>query len=107
MKAVKIQELPRDNASRLAIYDAICQHAKETGTPGITDDELFERVIGRLRVLVPRELHLAGDRAYVNEKVDACVHAGIIVAGYDNGQRHLTPGQPPLVRYPDGNIHDY
>ena len=33
-KAVKIQELPRDNASRLAIYDAICEHAEETGTPG-------------------------------------------------------------------------
>ena len=106
-KTVKIQELPRDNASRLAIYDAICQHAKETGTPGITDDELFERVIGRLRVLVPRELHIGGDRAYVDEKVDACVQAGIIVAGYDNGQRFLTPGQPPHARYPDGKIREY
>lgn len=106
-KTVKIQELPRDNASRLAIYDAICQHAKDTGTPEITDDELFELVIGRLRVLVPRELHLAGDRPYVDEKIDACVQAGIIVSTYDNGRRLLTRGQPPLVRYPDGNIRDY
>jgi hypothetical protein len=106
-KAAKIQELPRDNASRLAIYDAICQYEKEAGAPGITDDELFEGVIGRLRVLVPRELHLAGDRAYVDEKVDACLQAGIIIADYDNGQRLLTPGQPPLVRYPDGTIRDY
>lgn len=107
MKRAVIQELPRDNASRLAIYDAICQHAKETGAPAITDDELFERVIGRLRVLVPRELHLTGDRAYVDEKVDACLQAGIIAARYDNGQRLLTPSQPPPVRYPDGNIRDY
>jgi hypothetical protein len=106
-KAVKIQELPRDNASRLAIYDAICQHAKETGTPEITDDELFERVIGRLRVLVPRELHLAGERPYVDEKIAVCVQAGIIVATHDNGRRLLTRGRPPLVRYPDGQIRDY
>jgi hypothetical protein len=101
-KAVKIRELPRDNASRLAIYDAICEHAT-----GITDDELFERVIGRLRVLVPRELHLAGDRAYVDAKIDACVRDEIIVARYDNGRRLLTAGRPPQVRYPDGEIGDY
>ena len=65
-------------------------------------------MIGRLRVLVPRELHLVGDRAYVNEKVDACLEAGIIVARSDNGQRLLAlTDQPPLVRYPDGEVRDY
>lgn len=106
-KTAKIQELPRDNASRLAIYDAICEYTKEADTPGITDDELFERVIGRLRVLVPRELHLVGDRPYVDEKIEACLQAGIIVASYDNGGRVLTYGQPPQVRFPDRSIRDY
>lgn len=108
MQDAKIQDLPRDNASRLAIYDAICEHARATGAPGITNDELFERVIGRLRVLVPRELHLTGDRAYVDEKVDACVQAGIIVASFEDGRRLLTlTGRPPLIRYPDGEVRDY
>jgi hypothetical protein len=102
------QDLPPDNASRLAIYDAIHEYARTTGTPEITDDELFERVIGRFRVLVPRELHLAGDRAYVAEKVDACLQAGIIVASSRNGPRLLIlTGRPPLVRYPDGEVRDY
>ena len=35
------------------------------------------------------------------------MQAGIIVASSDNGQRLLTAGQPPLVRYPDGEIRDY
>ena len=106
-KASEIQELPPDNASRLAIYDAICEHTKETSNPEISDDELFERVIGRLRVLVPRELHLAGDRAYVDRKVDACLQAGIIVESSNNGRRLLTTGRPPQVRYPDGELRAY
>lgn len=107
-EAAKIQDLPRDNAARLAIYDAICEHVRITGASGITDDEFFERIIGRLRVLVPRELHLAGERAYVDEKIDACVQAGIIVVSSDNGGRLLTlTGRPPLVRYPDGEVRDY
>lgn len=105
--AAKTEELPRDNAARLAIYDAIFQHAQEAGTQEITDDELFDRVIGRLRVLVPRELHLAGDRAYVDEKLNACMKAGIIVATYENGRRLLVPARPPRVLYPDGKICDY
>jgi hypothetical protein len=107
-EAAKIQDLPPDNASRLAIYDAMCEHVKATGAPGITADELFERVIRRLRVLVPRELYLAGDRTYVDQKVDACVRAGIIVESLDNERRLLTlTGRSPLVRYPDGKIRDY
>jgi hypothetical protein len=107
-ETAKTQDLPPDNASRLAIYDAIYQHAEETGTPEITDEELFERVIGRLRVLVPRELHLAGDRAYVDQKIDACVQARIVAASAGNGRRLLAlTGQPPMVRYPDGEVHAY
>lgn len=102
------QDLPPDNASRLAIYDAVHEHVVETDRSAITDDELFERVIGRLRVLVPRELHLAGDREYVSEKIEACVQAGIIIANLDNGKRILAlTGRPPLVRYPDGEIRNY
>ncbi len=72
-QTTKVQDLPPDNGSRVAIYDAIYEHARATGTPEISDSELFERVIGRVRVLVPRELHLIGDQAYLNEKVDACL----------------------------------
>lgn len=107
-EAARIEDLPRDNASRLAIYDAIHEHARVTGKPVITDVGLFERVIGRLRVLVPRELHITGDQKYVSEKVDACMQAGIIVASLDDGQRTLAlTGRPPLVRYPNGEIRDY
>jgi hypothetical protein len=107
-ETAQIQDLPRDNASRLAIYDVIYQLAEATGTPGITDDELFERAIGRLRVLVPRELHFTGDRAYVGEKIDVLVQAGIIAVDSTDGRRLLTlTGRPPLVRYPDGEVRDY
>ncbi len=107
-EAAKNQDLPRDNGSRLAICDAIWEFITQTGAPGITDDELFERVIGRLGVLVPRELHLTGDRTYVSEKIGACVQAGIIAASSENGRRLLTlTGQRPLVRYPNGELRDY
>ncbi|MFC5745038.1 hypothetical protein [Actinomadura rugatobispora] len=102
------QDLPPDNASRLAIYDAVHEYVADTDSSAITDIELFGRVIGRLRVLVPRELHLAGDSEYVNEKVQACVQAGILITGIDNGTRTLSlTGRPPLVRYPDGEIRKY
>ena len=82
--------------------------ASAAGGSAIADDELFEGVIGRLKMLVPRELYLAGDRPYVDEKVDACVEAGIISVRSDNGHRLLVlTGRPPLVRYPDGEIRDY
>jgi hypothetical protein len=107
LEVAKIQDLPRDNASRLAIYDAIYEYTREADTPQITAEQLFDRVIGRLRVLVPRELHLAGDREYVTEKVDVCVQAGI-VTNFDDGERHLAlTGRPPLIRYPSGEIRDY
>src|SRR2546429_4032405 len=67
----KVQDLPADNAARIAIYDVLAAAYGET--KAISSDELFDGVIGRLRVLVPRELHLTGERAYVDEKVEACV----------------------------------
>ncbi len=107
-EAAKTGDLPRDNASRLAIYDVLYEDTGSAGSPGITGDQLFDRVIGRLRVLVPRELHLIGDRAYVAEKVDACLAAGIIAASSSGSERLLTlTGLPPQVRYPNGEIRDY
>jgi len=100
-----VQDLAPDNAARLAIYDAL---AAGIGEQVVSRDELFHRVIGRLRVLVPRELHLTGDRPYVDEKVQACIAAEIIVESFENGQRLLSlTGRPPQVRYPDGEIRDY
>jgi hypothetical protein len=77
--------------------------------PGaLTDHQLFERVIGRLRVLVPRELHVAGERSYFEAKLDACVQAGMLSTGSENGQRLVRLiGTPPLNRYPDGVLRDY
>jgi hypothetical protein len=102
----KLQDLPADNAARLAIFDTLA--AAHGETEAISSDELFDRVIGRLRLLVPRELHLMGDRAYVDGKVEVCIAAGIIAARFDAGQRLLSlTDRPPQVRYPDGEIRDY
>jgi hypothetical protein len=103
-----VVDLPPDNASRLAIYDALHEHSSANGASTITDDELFERVIGRLRVLVPRELHLVGERSYVEEKVEACVEEGLVSLSPGGGRKLLTlTGKSPLVRYPDGEVRDY
>jgi hypothetical protein len=104
----KTTDLPTDNVARVAIYDALHEHSSASGVPTITDDELFERVIGRLRVLVPRELHLLGERPYVEEKVKACVEAGLVSSNSDNGRKLLAlTGKSPLVRYPDGEVRNY
>ncbi len=104
----KTVDLPPDNVSRVAIYDALHERSSANGALAITDDELFERVIGRLRVLVPRELHLAGERSYVEEKIKACVEAELVSINSDNGRKLLAlTGKPPLVRYPDGEVRDY
>lgn len=102
----KIDDLPPDNAARLAIYDALHMEADD-GT-AVSSDEFFDRVIGRLRILVPRELHLTGERAYVDEKVRACIDAGIISLSVSNGRSVLTlAGERPHLRYPDGEIREY
>lgn len=97
--------LPPDNASQLAIYDALHTEGSRT----MAEEELFRRVIGRLRILVPRELHLAGERPFFEEKLDSCVVAGIVLVGSDGeGERTVAPtGHRPRIRYPDGEIRDY
>ena len=102
----KIDDLPPDNATRLAIYDVLIADAPDA--PGVTVDELFDRVIARLRVLVPRELHLTGERAYLYEKLEACIEAGVVTRTPKSGQTLLVlAGRPPQVRYPDGGVRDY
>lgn len=102
----KTHDLPPDNVARLAIYDAISCGDPHGAPP--TADELFDRVIGRLRMLVPRELHLTGERPYLDEKLVLCIKAGIIEAGSRDERTVLAlTGQAPQVRYPDGEIRDY
>ena len=98
-------DLPADNATRLAIYDAMSRD----GSPRLTEDQLFERVIPRLRMLVPRELHLETERKYVADKIEACLAAGLLVAEQaDDGNVLLTiSGTPPQIRFPDGELGDY
>lgn len=104
----KIADLPADNASRLAIYDAFHEDVSSDGPRPLTESEVFGRVIGRLRVLVPRELHLAGEAEYVHRKLEACADAGLISMGSLDGESILAlTGQAPLIRYPDGELRAY
>lgn len=101
-------ELPADNAARIVLFDAMALATREDPHgEGLTEDAFFERVIGRLRVLFPRELHLIGEREYARSKVDACVEQGVLrrVAG---SPEHLRLGdETPSIRYPDGTIRAY
>lgn len=107
-KDATTHDLPADNASRLAIYDVLAEHASTESESGLTDTALFERVIGRLRMLVPRELYIAGERTYLNEKIDACIEAGIITADSRGTERVLRlTGIAPQIRYPDGELRHY
>ena len=100
-------ELPADNVSRLAIFDAIHEHGDESQPPALSAEDLLERVMPRLRILVPRELHLAGERTYLQQKVAACVEAGLLTLTIENGQQVVSlTGTPPLVRYPDGQLRN-
>ncbi|MBK5219188.1 MAG: hypothetical protein JJE35_05310 [Thermoleophilia bacterium] len=59
-------------------------------------------------MLVPRELHIVGERAYVEDKIKACISEGIICESGDDGDRTLTlTSKAPQVRYPDGEVRDY
>jgi hypothetical protein len=102
------EELPVDNAARIALFDAVFSIAGSERTfDGIASRDLFELLIPRLRVLVPRELHLHGESEYVDAKIGACIEAGIL---RDNPRR---PGllilgtEVPRIRYPDGTVRDY
>lgn len=103
-------DLPPDNATRLAIYDAMHDGYTPDGSSlTFTVEQLFERVIPRLRMLVPRELHLAGEREYVADKVRVCVDAGLLLtADAEDGRGVLKLlGALPQIRLPDGDIGEY
>jgi hypothetical protein len=106
--ADQVTELPPDNAARLAIFDAFHEAIGPEGPKPLTQREVFDRVIGRLRLLVPRELHLAGEENYVRAKLEACADAGLISMGSLDGDAILAlAGRAPMVRYPDGQVRAY
>src|SRR5215208_6842367 len=106
MAKSRVTELPPDNGAQVVIYDGMCELA---GSPRakhrvISEDRLFEQVIGRLRILVPRELYVAGERASGDEKLKACVDADIARRSAES----VTLGdQVPFIQYPDGEIRPY
>lgn len=104
------EDLPPDNAARLAIYDVFAAPAADGRAKRsmLSEEELLEAVLGRLRVLVPRELHIAGEPAtYLREKVDACIAAGLLErVGSPPGDLRLGD-VAPQIRYPDGKLRDY
>jgi hypothetical protein len=106
MARAKVTELPPDNGVRIVIYDGMCEIAGSAQAKQrvIPRDQLFEQVIGRLRILVPRELHLSGERLYFDEKLSVCVEADIARRAGDG----VTLGEgSPFIRYPDGKIRAY
>lgn len=101
-------ELPPDNASRIAIFDALsAATSAEKEGHGVTIDNLVALVTPRLRVLVPRELHLATERGYVEDKIGACVLSGLLEWSDPTGQSVALTGRPPQIRFPDGTVRDY
>jgi hypothetical protein len=100
-------ELKPDNDTRLAIFDAMSD-AVDQGHTALTVSELYERVIGRLRLLVPRELHNAGERAYLEEKIGVCVKAGLLIPVGEGPEQFALAAQPRAwIQYPDGTIRPY
>jgi hypothetical protein len=106
-RAPVAEELPPDNAARIAIYDALSTAAEGEGRASLSADELFGRVISRLKILVPRELHVMGDQAYFEEKISACIEAGILKLAGPVPRVIALGDARPRVAYPDGTIHDY
>lgn len=106
MAKTRVTELPPDNSARIAIFDDLCEFGGSARTKHrvIPTDQLFERVIGRLRILVPRELHLAGDRPYFDEKLRVCIEADIACSA-DGGV--ALGDEAPFIQYPDGKIRQY
>lgn len=100
-------ELPPDNTVRIVLYDAMAESETEYSFDGLTEFQLFDRVIPRLRVLVPRELHNVGERQYVAAKIDACVEAGLLQLHPRRDQAFVLGPEVPRVRYPDVTIRDY
>ena len=74
---------------------------------GLTESEIFDRAIPRLRALVPRELYNEKEEPYLSQKLAVCLQADILepVPG-DDGRYRLGP-TAPRIRYPDGTVRDY
>jgi hypothetical protein len=92
----------------VAIFDAM-HAARAEGHDQLRPEELRERVLPRLRVLVPRELHLVGEATYVSEKIEVCLEVQpplLLRAGEDGGLLTLSD-YAPRIRYPNNEIQDY
>jgi hypothetical protein len=98
-------ELEPDNATRLAIFDAMWDAAAD-GDAWLTIDQLSERVMGRLRVLVPRELHNLGERPYLEEKLAVCVEGDVLTRASDD-RYAIAPDPQVWIRYPDDSVRRY
>lgn len=104
----RAEELPPDNTARIVLFDAVADAAESDYTfNGLDRGALVDRVLPRLRVLVPRELHVQGEHAYVEAKVAACIEAGILQPHPRRPGYLLLGPHVPKVRYPDGAVHDY
>ncbi|MGH8239830.1 MAG: hypothetical protein ACREXP_22850, partial [Steroidobacteraceae bacterium] len=103
-----VEELPPDNTARIVLYDAMAEAAEtEYSFDGLTESELFDRVISRLRVLVPRELHNLGEEEYVTAKIEACIGAGVLQVHPRRDAALILGTDVPRVRYPDVTIRVY
>lgn len=100
------EEIPPDNATRVAIFDAM-HEARKDGRSALTVEELHERVLPRLRVLVPRELHVAGESAYLEDKIKVCLDARLLVTTGEHGELLALTDYAPRVRFPNDEIRDY
>jgi hypothetical protein len=100
--------LPADNTARIVLYDAMVDASEsDPAFDGITEPDLFDRVIPRLRILMPRELHNQGEEPYVAVKIAACLEAGVLQRHPRRDGRLLLGPDVPKIRYPDGTVHDY
>ena len=102
------EELSHDNSARIVLYDVIAEAAEtDYSFDGLTETELFDRVIPRLRMLVPRELHNLGEQQYVAAKIEASVDGGVLQHHPRRDAALILGPEVPRVRYPDGTIRDY
>ena len=99
-------ELPPDNAARIAIFDAMHAAGVE-GRDALSAEELGQRALPRLRILVPRELHNATEPVYLEEKIRVCLDAGLLRRVSADDDRLALADVKPLVRYPNDELREY
>ena len=104
----RVQELSPDNAARIVLYDAVAEASdSDNAFDGLTNAQLFDLVIPRLRVVVPRELYNQGEEEYVAAKITGCLEAGVLQPHPRRPGALLLGPDVPKVQYPDGTIRDY